>query len=290
LVVGGAIAQPVRTALAVTKALLFQKGAEEASSLVGASPATQRLAGLSAAAASSIVDTKAALTRSDIALTEVGRKAGEFIRKTTEEKPYIDVKAGTPAPEPAEPIVTPQAGERTLPAAPPERPQNAPVTPPSPTAPPQVAPGELAPETPETRLASLQRVEPGNSRAVPFRVDVSPLADQLTQAAQGIKPVERDVPMGGVVATQPSVDADIVTNYTKTRAPLTGKLPTVVEWQNQFYLIDGTHRAVAEWATGQPTIKANVITVDPAKVAALVHKWAEQTDGLLKEAGLYGTE
>jgi ABC-type sugar transport system, periplasmic component len=29
---------------------------------------------------------------------------------------------------------------------------------------------------------------------------------------------------------------------------------------------------------------------DPAKVAALVHKWAEQTDGLLKEAGLYGTE
>ena len=29
---------------------------------------------------------------------------------------------------------------------------------------------------------------------------------------------------------------------------------------------------------------------DPAKVAALVHKWADQTDGLLKEAGLYGTD
>jgi multiple sugar transport system substrate-binding protein len=29
---------------------------------------------------------------------------------------------------------------------------------------------------------------------------------------------------------------------------------------------------------------------DPAKVAALVHKWAEQTDSLLKEAGLYGTD
>ena len=29
---------------------------------------------------------------------------------------------------------------------------------------------------------------------------------------------------------------------------------------------------------------------DPAKVAATIKKWAEQTDGLLKEAGLYGTD
>jgi len=98
---------------------------------------------------------------------------------------------------------------------------------------------------------------------------VSPLADQLTQAAQGLKPVERDVPMGGLVATQPSIDPGIARQYLNARAPLTGKLPTVVEWQNQFYLIDGTHRAVAEWATGAPTLRANVVTVDPAKVAEI---------------------
>ena len=60
----------------------------------------------------------------------------------------------------------------------------------------------------------------------------------------------QEVPFNQTIATQPTIT---------TEPPQTPGLPHTIHYQGVYYLCDGHHRAVTEWASGKNTFQAYII-------------------------------
>jgi hypothetical protein len=128
---------------------------------------------------------------------------------------------------------------------------------------------------PEARLAALPDSTspnlPAPAKQVPFPRVPDAIAEQLYRASFALfsaRPVEQQVPIKDVVSTQewffPNVVETYLTAPEEREIADSAKPPLAMRYQGRYYLTDGHHRAVAEWAQGHTAITARVVDVDQA--------------------------
>lgn len=129
-------------------------------------------------------------------------------------------------------------------------------------------------------LAKIQALKAGNRegyRQVPFDV-VDANHPAIKAGADYNRPSLADVDINKLVATQPTVTEDVVKQYLQQArnradqlpvgvygAPRKTDLPIVMQGSDgRYYIGDGTHRIVADWAKGNPTVQ---VIQYPSKLA-----------------------
>jgi len=102
---------------------------------------------------------------------------------------------------------------------------------------------------------------------------------------------EVELPIGRMIATQPTVNADFAETLTSQ-----DRLPTVVQKGNELFVRDGHHRLVKASEAGSTKAKVALINLDPRTEAPLLDytkpaPWTPEDDALLAEllgSGLLG--
>lgn len=88
-----------------------------------------------------------------------------------------------------------------------------------------------------------------------FPPEVSEALDEVTKDSKGKLTV---VPIEQVISTQPTISRDIVERY-KDTFDVTKEAGIVVQYGDQYILIDGNHRVVAAFERGDRTVKVRVV-------------------------------
>lgn len=121
-------------------------------------------------------------------------------------------------------------------------------------------------------IAKIQALKAGNKagyRQVPFEV-VDANHPAIKSGADYNHPSLVDLDINKLIATQPTVTEDVVKQYLQQArgradqlpvgvygAPRKTDLPIVMQGSDgRYYIGDGTHRIVADWAKGAPTVQA----------------------------------
>lgn len=133
--------------------------------------------------------------------------------------------------------------------------------------------------TPEELLEDLPKQEsaieyPGNpdSRRVPFPVIDNVNAERIWRASIGLATAQyrlQPVALKDIVATQPTFALPTVLGYLRGEGRMVDAPPILMFLEGRYYIADGTHRSVADWAKGAVTIDARVFDVDVEQLRAL---------------------
>ena len=119
------------------------------------------------------------------------------------------------------------------------------------------------------KIRALQAGDKEGYRRVPFNV-VDANHPDLANGIDYNQPKLVDVDINKLIATQPTITEDVVTKYLKSARPSAEQLPPGVvgaprptdlpvvfrSADGKLYIGDGTHRIVADWAKGSPTVQA----------------------------------
>ncbi len=137
-------------------------------------------------------------------------------------------------------------------------------------------------ETPQDRLAALPDGVVEGTKKTPFQTIGLEASARIFKGGETGAVALEDVPFQKLVMTQPSVETATVQRYlaqpqtrletapsiddiaSKGKSP---NIPLVYKMGDAYYVADGSHRAVAEWARGAQTFQALVVQVSEAHQA-----------------------